>query len=333
MQANSNEEKQNLIPLSFIITMKINFIFQISLLISFLSFGQEAELYQILPDWSVGDSKIVHVKSESVVYVGDTVFSLTNTEVKYKMEVIGTEDYFSLKYSQLFSDFDVDLSEDNSTVENIVMTILEEIQSSIENYEYVVSVDKETGEAYEVQNEKAFLEFIEETMLQTLRLIGEQMGKSEEDFSMMKEMMGPFMKEQTSAMIQTALNGVNYLLQAYSYSFPIEGEYRQNMMVNDLNAMGSFGDTDFPAVMVISSEEKGDDMLIYKELLYDKEFLADKINEESESLEINVDEFEVVEKESIRIDLNSTWIKNHYSEVIFIMPGIRVEENSRMTFK
>ncbi len=306
----------------------------LSLLISAFSIAQEVDLYQITPSWSIGDSRTIHTETETTTYVDDTVFTYAKVTGDYKITVVDTVDVYSVKYAQFANDLDVELHTINDSVTNFAMDLMKKIQNKIAYLEYIVSIDKETGLATEIQNSKKLNDKVLKMTLEIIDDMGKERGKSASEVKAFQDNIVIFLDSLTPQMNQTVINSVNYLMQAYSYGFPIEETYQQEISAHDINAMGVFGTTEFPAIMTINSQETEDELIIYTSTDYDKEFLLKQMKK----LSTNMDHFTtkdlfISEREQITIDLYTTWIKEHVSSVEMKIPKVRVVENSIIQFR
>lgn len=163
--------------------------------------------------------------------------------------------------------------------------------------------------------------------------LGKEMGKSEEEIDEVNKMVKSHFKESEAEMFQTIVNGVNILLQPYSFSFPLDETYTQDIMAYDPNAMGRFGTTEFPARLTIYSEEEGNLLTINSSTEYDKLFLLERMEERSQSVhDLTVDDIEISEEETTVFNLDDTWIERSESKTSFVMPGVKVVQNTQVVF-
>jgi hypothetical protein len=306
----------------------------ILLLISLISSAQEVELFQITPKWSIGDERHVHTETKSTTYVNDAVYSEVDVVADYTIAVIGIEDHYTLSYTQESGDLEVDANFGNDSVTNIIMDLIKKVENRAAHLEFIVSVDKETGGAYEIQNSEEINATMKTIILELVTDIGKSNDLSSEKIESLPSLLQPIIDSLIPQMNQTILNSINYLFQAYSYSFPLNSTYEQDMMAHDINAMGVFGTTEFPAILTLNSQEDGNQIQISTSTAYDKSFLLAQMKNNSEYIEdITEDDLLILESDQVVIDLNSTWILEHLSTVRFQMPGVKVIENSLMRFE
>ncbi|MFT6244406.1 MAG: hypothetical protein ACJA0U_003538, partial [Salibacteraceae bacterium] len=151
----------------------------------------------------------------------------------------------------------------------------------------------------------------------------------------MKTAMLENLESMTAPMIETILNGVTYLFQAYTYSFPLDETYSEAVDVYDINAMGIFGDTEFPSTRILESKTEGDDLTIQTSLIYDKTFLLEQMKKKSPHMtELTEDDLSISEKETVVINTgDNNWIKSHVSDVEFRMPQVYVVGKTVITYK
>lgn len=308
-------------------------IFIISLFFSIFSVAQEIDLYQITPSWSIGDTRMIHSESESITYIEDTVYSSVKIVGDYSITVIDTVDFYFIQYSQLSDDMSIELNMVNDSVTTFVMEMIRNIESQLSKVDYIVMVDKETGIAIEIQNIKELNDLITKASKELITQLGKKKGKSTTEIQQYQDYLMTFIDSIIPKISQTVLNSVNYLMQAYTYSFPINSTYKQDVTAHDINALGVFGTTEFPAVMTIYSEENEYDLIIYTSTDYDKDFLLKQMKLKSKNLEeLTIEELEISENEQVTIDLNTTWIKEHISTVVFQIPKVRVTEKTIVYF-
>lgn len=170
----------------------------IAVLLAFISFAQETDLYQITPKWSIGEERIINSESETITYIADTVFSTVKANGKYKIVVLDTVDIYSIEYSQLSDDFNVDISTKNDSVSNLLMQLIQDITTKIAHLEYTVFVSKESGLAFEIKDSKELNEKIIKIISEFVSDLGKKKNKSPAEMSIV------LVKNATKKMFETS---------------------------------------------------------------------------------------------------------------------------------
>lgn len=304
----------------------------VAILLVKLVSAQEDEFFQVTPDWKIGDSRTVHVEEKTTTFIEDTVFSYMNMVSDYSIEVVDVKDHYTLLYSQSSDDFNVKSSSDS--LDNFIVKITKLVEKKLDGFEYKIVVNKETGLAFDVMNSDELMSKMKVAIHEVVEEIGKQKGKTETEIKEAQVGLEGYITPMAPQMIETVINGVNYLFQAYSYTFPLDDVVVQDITTYDVNAMGAFGTTEFPATQTLESISSEDRLVIKTSLDYDKEFLLEQMKKKSNSTkDLTVDDLYISEKENVIIDLNSTWIEKHVSDVEFRLPNVKVINHGTIEFR
>jgi hypothetical protein len=303
------------------------------LIFSNFSHSQDVDLYTATPDWEIGDVKYVHTDDRTTTYLSDTVFTDIQIEANYKIEIVDATDYFTILYTQEPGDLKVETSIE--VLDNFIASMMKKAERELEGFDYKVQVEKETGEAIELVNSDEMLEIVKKILIELIDETGEEKNATKAKIKEMKTAMLENLESMTAPMIETILNGVTYLFQAYTYSFPLDETYSEAVDVYDINAMGIFGDTEFPSTRILESKTEGDDLTIQTSLIYDKTFLLEQMKKKSPHMtELTEDDLSISEKETVVINTgDNNWIKSHVSDVEFRMPQVYVVGKTVITYK
>lgn len=296
--------------------------------------AQEVELYQMIPSWKSGETKIVTTNSKITTYIADTVFLEVSQNNTYKITVTELKNSYEFNYSQLSEGLGVDYITSNDLNPEILSEFVRLIEKKVSQYDYVILMDKETVQATGIKNERAFFEFVKKSVKEILIELTGHKSKDKAEEKQFEQNINNYFTTFAPQMKQTILNSVNYLFQAYSYGFPLNDVVSYETMVHDINAMGYFGTTEFPAIYTIDAREEGEDMRLKINTSYDKEFLLKEFKNKSVGMRnLTINDLLIQENEEIVFDGETSWIKEHKSYVLFEVPGVKVVENSVITFE
>lgn len=312
--------------------MKIH-VLLVLLYFAFNSFGQEAELYQIVPNWQLGDTRMVHTETKSTTYISDTVFTEVSVKTDYKITVVDTTDNYKIKYTAASESLGVDLTTNMDTVTNFIMKLIHSLEEMVLDFEYIVSFDKNQGLATKIENTDEFDSLMYNIIPKFIDEMSTMRKVSEEEKSVLKRQVYHYIDSVSPAMHQTVLNGINYIFQAHSYAFPWNDEINRETLVYDINALGTFGTTEFPVNINMKSQEIGNDLSIETITNYDKSFLLEQLKKKSPAMsELTIDDVKIKETDRVLFDLETTWIKEHESNIYFEIPKVKVIENTVIQF-
>ena len=315
--------------------MKLHLLF-----IGLIFFGKlfsQNDLISISPLWKLNEVRKVHSEATMKVYINDTLSSDTKAVNSYTIKVIDTTKNYLLSYSQKAGDLDLSLSFNNTKADSVAQKltkIIKMIEVRLTNFQYQIVLDKQSGQAIEIKNRQELNDSLTIIIKSIVYELGTKKGKSQEQMDSMATKILRNFKAKEASMIETTLNQVNVIFQAYSYSFPLKGSYSQELMIHDVNAGGYFGASEFPATMVIQSVKNSNNTLkVNTNLLYDKKFLLEQIKKKSTAMnDLKEEDLSISEKNDILFDLKNTWIISHKSNVEFLTPKVKVYNETTMTF-
>ncbi len=297
------------------------------------------EMDQIIPNWKKGDVRLVHTETTNqIIMMGE---ELTNTTAvsDYRIEVTDVGEYYTLKFNQLANDMDMDmnLDADQETLDsamNIIMQLVQGVQDAVSKMEYRLLVDKQTGLATEVLDQDKMMADFEVAVMGMVDDIEEMTGEKTTNKDSLNTMMKMMMMGMKPQIMETTLNSFNYLTQSYSYTFPANGKMRQEMLIENVNALGDLGDVELPAMMDIETVNgPGNRVKVIMDSDYDKAALIAAIQQSrGSSKQINEEDMQIMEREIAEFDRSTTWIVKHTSDVEVEMPQIKVKEHTVVTY-
>lgn len=310
----------------------------ILILLFFISSGIHAqEEYNIKPIWKKGDVRYAKSTVVSKVLVNGEMLQEATITANYSIRVVEVGEFYTVEYSQKSDQLDVDISgEAQDSMELMIIQMIKSIEKVMNDFQFRVLVDKENGQAVELQNEDDFIDIVFEASESILEGLFEgQEMQMEAGANAMHE----YLDASSTEMVQTVLNGINYLFQCYNYICVINESVSEEMMISDINALGAFGDTEFPAITTISSTKKGNILNLGIDYAYDKSALVELIKVTYPGLEnISEDRIAIKEGQKVEFDMKSTWPNQFESWVTFnlLMPEqettVETIENTSISF-
>jgi hypothetical protein len=163
---------------------------------------------------------------------------------------------------------------------------------------------------------------------------GKKKGKTATQIDSMKQKVIAYCKMAEPKILETAINEFNYIMQPYSYTFPINSAVSRNAMIHDVNAMGEFGDIEMPAVLTISSKKDDKSLMVQTDTDYDKDFLLEQIKKKHKNMsDVTSSDILMSEKVETIFTTSNSWIVSHKSNVVFKMKEVKVINETIVSFQ
>lgn len=308
------------------------------LMLSNFIFGQaNMKLQQIKPKWKLGDQKMVHSESFTKIFVKDSLLNNTEASSNYSIKVIDTVKNYTFLFSNEPSSIEIEtkstIPEADSAV-NIFAEIIKQIEKETSSFKYELIVDKNTGQALSVKNSDRFLKMIEQVTSTMIDKLGEKRKKSNIQIDSMQKQVNTYFKLEEAKILETIINQFNYIMQPYSYEFPYNSTISQKTMVHDVNALGTFGGIEMPAVLTISSKQQSSSLTIKSDTDYDKPFLLELIKKKNKNMsDLTTSDIDLSEKVETIFITKSSWIASHKSDVFLTMKEVKVINQTRVIFQ
>jgi len=297
--------------------------------------GQEPELLQMYLDWQLGTAKTYRSVGSTKISMNDTLITDANVEQIFTLTVIDTTDRFVLEFKDRSLDLSIEMDpmlDPDQRVEDVIATFSRTIQREMQDFVYVIEVDKEVALATKILNEQEVLEVLHLSLDRFTEELGNKYGIGDQKIDSLHSAIEVKFEQQAPLMTQTILNTLNYMFQTYSYAFDPEGELEQGIMVYDVNAMSEFGTDEFPAVLKINSKMTEDELKLDVSTVYDQEFLWARFQAVKGGLEdISPNDLNISEINIVTFDLNTTWITSFNTRIEFLLKGVHVLEQKEMT--
>lgn len=315
-----------------------HFFFVISLLLSNFVFGQSnKQLHTIKPNWKLGDFKKVHTESYTKIFIKDSLFNNTEATANYSIKVIDTIKTYTLLYSSEPNTLDVKSNSSISTVDsvvNIFAKMINNIEKETKAFQYEILVDKKTGQALKVKNSDDFLKMIEHVTSTMIEEFGEKAGKTTTQIDSLKQKVVSYFKLNEPKILETKINEFNYIMGAYSLTFPYNSSISQKAMVHDVNAMGEFGDIEMPAVITTSSKKNDISLTIQTDTDYDKDFLLEQMKKKYKNMkDLTASDIFLSEKAEATFTTTTNWIVSQKSTVVFKTKEVKVINETQVSFQ
>lgn len=310
------------------------------LLLCFNLFSQQEDLEfnYVGVDWNVGDVKKIQQIDSSIIYLQDTIFQSTHIESNYYLEVINLLDtVYEIKFYSVTLDIKNDFLEENIEEDDFIVFIqnlMNKVQNDLNDFEYTLLVDKNTGQAFAVKNEDDIEKYTLELSANLLSLFPEKFTDtlSEERLDNLQTLVTSQMKSIMPAMIQTTLNAFNYIFQAYSFPYNLNKEIRQVIEVSDVNQMKNPDIINTAELVVKSSIDKDKTLLLDYEYLYDKAQMYQKlIIDKGQAATVSIDEFDCTERIITWFDRDNSWITKRQTIVEVTTGNIHVKQRDYIT--
>jgi hypothetical protein len=308
------------------------------LLLSNSTFSQSSkQLHQIKPKWKLGDQKRVHTASISRVFIKDSL--LNNIEVigNYRIQVIDTVKNYTLLYSNDPSSLGIETKSSIPKLDSVVnffTGIIKNIEKETNAFKYELLVDKNTGQAFKVKNSGKYLKVVEQVASAMIDELGKKNAKSNTQIDSMKQKVIAYFKVAEPKILETVINEFNYLMQAYSLTFPYNSTISQKTMVHDVNALGEFGGIEMPAVLTISSKLNKSNLAIQTDTDYDKDFLLGEIKKKHSNMsDLTTSDIFLSEKAEAIFTTSNSWMVSHKSNIVFKMKEVKVVNETIVSFQ
>ena len=123
-------------------------------------------------------------------------------------------------------------------------------------------------------------------------------------------------------------------MQPYAYEFPYNSSISQNAMIHDVNALGTLGDVEMPAVLIISSKKIDNILIVKTDTDYDKEFLLEIVKKKYKNVsDLTTSNIFLSEKTESSFSIRNGWIVSHKSSVVFKTKEVKVVSESVVSFQ
>lgn len=295
------------------------------------------KLHQIKPKWKLGDRRTVYTNSGTKIYIKDSLINNTEATASYNIKIIDTVTYYTLLYSNDTNSMDIETKSNTPKIDSLVNSfteIIKKIEKGTNSFKYELIVDKNTGQALKVKNSDKFLKVIEQLTSTMIDELDEKIKKSNIQIDSIKQKVIAYFKLAEPKILETMLNQFNYIMQPYSYEFPYNSAISQKAMVHDVNALGEFGDVEFPATLSISSKKHDNTLTIQTGTDYDKDFLLEEIKKKHKNMSnLTTSDIFLSEKAKATFSTTNGWIVSHKSNVVFKMKEVKVINEATVTFQ
>lgn len=315
-----------------------NFLLITYLLLSHFVFSQSnKQLHRIKPKWKLGDVKKVHTESFTKVFIKDSLFNHTSLTGNYSIKVIDTVKNYTLLYASEPNSSNMKTNSSIAGVDsvlNMINTIIKNIETETQYFQYEILVSKNTGQAIKVKNSDQLLKFVEKITFKMIDEFGDKLGKTNIQIDSVKRKILGYYKLKEPKILETIINQFNYTMGAYSLSFPFNSSISQKAMVHDVNAMSEFGDIEMPAIITTSSKKDANTLTVLTDTDYDKEFLLAQMKKKYKNMNsLSASDIFLREKTEAFFTTISNWIVSHKSSVIFKTKEVKVINETNVSFQ
>jgi len=285
----------------------------------------------------LGDQKRIHTESVSKVFIKDSLLNNTEITGNYSIKVIDTVKSYTLLYSNEPNSVNIETKSSVPKLDSVVnffTEIIQKIEKETNAFKYELLVDKNTGQAFKVKNGDQYLKMIEQVASTMINELGEKKEKTKAQIDSMKQKVILYFKLAEPKILETTINEFNYIMQPYSYTFPYNSTVSHKAMIQDVNALGEFGDVEMPAVLTISSKQHDSSLTIQSDTDYDKDFLLEQIKKKHKNMnDLTASDIFLSEKVVTIFTTTNSWMVSHKSNVVFKMKEVKVINETIVSFQ
>lgn len=280
---------------------------------------------------------MVHTVTRNQIFIKDSLINNTEAISNYSLKIIDTAKYFTLLYANEPNSLDIASKStipEADTVINLMTNLIKRIEKESEAFKYELLVDKNTGLAFKVKNAEQFSKMITKLTGAMIAELAVKMRKSGTQVDSLKQKVSAHLKLAEPKIFETIVNQFNYLMQPYSYEFPYNKTISQKAMIQDVNALGTFGGIEMPATLTITSKKDKNVLTIQTDTDYDKDFLLEQIKKKYKNMsKLTASDIFMSEKNDATFAVTNGWINSHRSNVVFMTKEVKVVNETLVTFK
>ena len=185
-----------------------------------------------------------------------------------------------------------------------------------------------------IKNSDKLIKTIEQASFRVIDELNENTGITKNQIDTMKQKVISYFKLNEPKILETMINGFNYIMGAYSLTFPYNSSISQKAMVHDVNAMGEFGDIEMPAVITTSSKKGNSSLTIQTDTDYDKDFLLEQIKKKYSNMnDLTTSDIFLSEKTEALFITMTNWIVSQKTSVVFKTKKVKVINETLVSFQ
>lgn len=297
------------------------------------------EAQNVIVNWKVGTSKSITQIDSTIVHAKDSVFMATGVRSSYTIKIVSQRDtVYEVLFKQIVLDDNISIESEMinaSPIEQMMQDLFIELQKKMSGLEYSFLVNQNTALAYQINNEKALRDLVEEMIVVVLNQFLDK-SKIELDESKKNELqlkVKQYIDEQMPAAMQTILNSFNYIFQAYSFPYIIDKIYTQDVEVYSVDQV-QYSDNESKAKLVVNSFAKDNFLEIDYKYIYNKEEAYQMyVVAQGKGNEISINDFDIDERVISEFDMETSWIKSSLSLVNAKIGFITVKNKTQVIIK
>jgi len=306
---------------------------------NFYSQSSSQEPSYLVVDWKEGDKKTVLKIDSTIAHINDSIFMQTEVKSNYKIEIVNKKDsVYEVLFKQLNVDSDALVRSeifDANPIQKLLQNLIIEIQKEMLGLEYSFLVNEYDALAFEITNENALVEHIEEAVVVMLNQFLDA-SKVEIEENQRKEIrlrVKDYLDQNMAALMQTMLNEFNYIFQAYSMPFVLNQEYITTVNTYNVDQV-NYGDKETPSTLRINNSIQDSNFNITYAYDYNKkEAYQEYIVAAGKGDQIAIKDFDISEKVISDFDIDTSWIKNSRSIIKLKMGFVKVYNTTRIEIK
>jgi hypothetical protein len=272
-------------------------------------------------------------------FSNDTLMVASGLTSNYKIKVVALQDtVYEIMFKQVTLKGGINTSSEVEGLEQkmgIMSELLSGLEDKMKEFEYSLLVDKNTGQAFKIKNEKEYAAFTQEIVLLVFNnmITKFKLPVTLEEKNEILKVCRERMAEQIPLMMQTTINAFNFIFQAYQYPYANRETIEFETQVGDVQATAGEEQL-IDAICEVKGIETGKELNMDYKYTYDKNQAYDlHVVKEGLAKEVPKDQFELGQTTTVRIDLSNGWIKKSTANIYQRYGPIRYYQTSTVTMR
>lgn len=291
---------------------------------SFVFAQEEVSNYQLNTSWGLGESrKVSKVAIKKIVLDGELAQETTTSE-DYILTVIDTSLRTTLEFERVYLPLK---KEDVEKIQpqDLMPFMIKNIELRMQCLPYKLLIDRSTGLAFEVVNERIYTENIATVISKSIQDFKPFMQDSEEGLADFKEQLSGYLKGSKKNILETVKNQLNELLEPYTYSYPIAETVEKSVVIDQIGNNKEGMGKEVPAMLRLTAEISNEKLTVSTALTYDKSAFLDYMKYSNPAfVNVAAEDLNVVEKKNFSANTKTKWVQEYSSEMLTEIPGIRI---------
>ncbi|MFT7157862.1 MAG: hypothetical protein ACI8Q1_002886 [Parvicella sp.] len=242
----------------------------ITLLLFVLSIsGQKPILYHVVPDWQIGDSKIVTTNTEIKLFANDTIVSKDSLTKKFILTIVDTSITYTVDFQFINNESSSDIIKTTDIKAHIESSSLQLINS----FNYRVQVKRRTGYLIGVSNESEVINKLYDNIFGILKSESKE-GSTKKEIDNVVELFTPIYNSYIKLKIAEVETELERVLESYDYNVPMNDVFIDSNNVTDSEAnFEHFGTNKITQIISLESSRNEDQLLINTSTMLNNDLL------------------------------------------------------------